>query len=356
MDLKELLLSDFPKISDQEWKDKVIKDLRGKDFEETLVWEDENGIKHQPYYRKSDLENSELIQDIQDAQRMTNGWNVIETKPIFSDDLATAVKNNQSINLFEINGSILLDLTVYKSKGASIATELSLALHHVLEYMDAFTEKSLSSEEAAKNLSFALAFGNSYFSEIAKGRAFRYLVSKLFSAYGIDKEIHVVGLGSDYYLTNKDAHTNLLRTTTQAMSAVLGGCDKIYIPAFDENANTSELGKRMSRNIQLILKEESHFGKIIDASSGSYYIEKLTADFAEKAWNQFIEIESKGGLINILESGSLKEILEKDRIGRVKKYRSGERMLLGVNKFQNELGVNLDMAKGVEFLAKEVEL
>jgi methylmalonyl-CoA mutase len=163
-------------------------------------------------------------------------------------------------------------------------------------------------------------------------------------------------LGSDYYLAHVDAHTNLLRTTTQAMSAVLAGCDEVYIPAFDENANPSELGKRMARNIQLILKEESHFGKITDAASGSYYIEKLTEGFAEKAWEKFLEIESKGGLMKILESGYLNEILEKDRISRITTYQSGERVLLGVNKFQNEIGVKLKLDEKVKTLAKELEL
>ena len=356
MDLRELLLSDFPKIADQDWKDKVIKDIRGKDFEETLVWEDENGIKHQPYYRKSDVENSDLIEAIQQAQRQSKDWSILEEKPDFSDSLADGIKSNSKKELNLSANEILLDLSIYKTKGATIVTELALALHHVLEYMDALTENGLSAKDASEELCFVLAFGNSYFSEIAKGRAFRFLVSRLFESFEINPEIKVIGLGSDYYLADKDAHTNLLRTTTQAMSAVLGGCDSIYIPAFDENANSSELGKRMARNIQLILKEESHFGKIIDAASGSYYIEKISAEFVEKAWEKFLEIEAKGGLIAIMNSGYLREILEKDKTTRINKYKSGERVLLGVNKFQNTKGVNLTLAQGTESIAKELEL
>jgi hypothetical protein len=356
MDLEELLLSDFPKVSDQDWKNKVIKDLRGKNFDETLVWEDESGIKHQPYYRKSDVEKSDFIQEIQQAQRTINNWIVLENKPEFSDALAEGVRMNKVPGLELFTKNTTLDFTVYKSRGASIVTELALALHHALEYMDFLTDSGMSAKEASEKLAFGFAFGNSYFSEIAKGRAFRYLISKLFSTYKIDKPVRIVGLGSDYYLAHVDAHTNLLRTTTQAMSAVLAGCDEVYVPAFDENADSSELGKRMSRNIQLILKEESHFGKIIDASSGSYYIEKLTAEFAEKAWEQFLEIESKGGLLNIMETGHLNEVLEKDRLNRIESYKSGERVLLGVNKFQNESGVHLSMPKEIENLAKELEL
>lgn len=355
MKLEELLLSDFPKISDQEWKEKVMKDLRGKDFEETLVWTDENKIQHQPYYRKSDLANSEQLKAVQQAQRMTRDWQILESKPELNDSIADFVSQNK-IEKFSWNEEVnLLDLTVYKSKGATIVHELALGLHHVLEYMDAITESGITADEAAKKLKFAMAFGNSYFSEIAKARAFRYLLAKLFSAYGINVDAQIVGIGSDYYLAHEDAHTNLLRTTTQAMSAVLGGCNELYIPAFDENANSSELGKRMARNIQLILKEESHFGNVIDPASGSYYIEYLTEEIANKAWQVFVEIEEKGGLFKIIESGYLKEMLEGDKKRRIEEYKSGDRVLLGVNKFKNDKGVDLDLDQTVENLAKEVQ-
>ncbi|KAA3650854.1 MAG: hypothetical protein DWP98_03850 [Bacteroidetes bacterium] len=355
MNLEELLLSDFPRVSDEKWKDVVIKDLRGKDFEETLVWKDENGIDHHPYYRKSDTFDSSLIVAIQNAQRTDNDWIILEHKPKMNDEITQFVNQNKVEKINNLDGNIKLDLSIYKSKGANTVHELALALHHVLEYMDVLTKNGYSAAKASQKLVYVLAFGNSYFTEIAKGRAFRYLLSQLFLAYDIQPELKIIGLGSDYYLAHQDAHTNLLRTTTQAMSAVLAGCDEIYIPAFDENANTSELGKRMARNIQLILKEESHFGKITDAASGSYYIESLTKTLSEKAWDLFLEIESKGGLFQLIANGELKEMLHKDKTERIAKYKSGERLILGVNRYKNPEGLDLELKEGIEMLAKEVE-
>lgn len=354
MDLKELLLSDFPLVSDQEWKEKVVKDLRGKEFDDTLIWKDENGINHKPYYRKSDIEKIENLESIQVSQRNDKDWEILENKPLITDPLKNAVKTNLA-NGLDLTGNSKLDFTIYKTKGASILTELSLALHHVLEYVDAKTSEGNNPDKVFKELEYHFAFGNSYFLEIAKGRAFRFLISKLQSAYKVKSHSIIIGHGSQYYLADKDAHTNLLRTTTQAMSAVLGGCNSVFIPAFDEFGNKCELGKRMARNIQLILKEESYFGNVIDAASGSYYIESLTNELCIKAWDLFVEIEEEGGLIAILNSGKLKRLLIKDREARIKTYDSEGRVLLGVNKFKNGNGVELNVSSDVELLAREVK-
>jgi methylmalonyl-CoA mutase len=176
------------------------------------------------------------------------------------------------------------------------------------EYLAQLTDRGISVEDAASKIRFSFGIGSDYFMEIAKLRAARILWEQIADAYNVsDKkrfrmEIHsVTKVWND---TIDDPYINMLRTQTEAMSAVLGGTDSLTVNPFDITINTpDEFSERMARNQQLILKEESWLDKVADPSAGSYYIENLTALIAENSWRLFLRAENLGGFIQALNSG-----------------------------------------------------
>lgn len=418
------LFEDFNTITHQEWKDKIIADLKGKAFDDTLVWRDESAIAHQPYYTSENLKANELAQQIQVAQKQTNDWKIVQEHNFndpnwenltqqslnngvdevvlqhsSSDDeqeklrhhlnhlnseklpntfhidiIASHLKGENELEtnfeqLIEVTKQritanntspfIMVDGSVYKNAGATIVQELAYTLHHAVEYLDRLTDAGLDAQAIFNRFYFKTAFGTSYFSEIAKGRAFRFLLQQLASAYQINSAPYIVGEASTYYHAHKDAHTNLLRLSSQCMSAVLGNCDAIQLASFDSHENASSLGIRMSRNIALILKEESFFSQVSDISSGSFYLESLTCEIAEKAWNLFLEIERNGGLIKEFDNGNLASTLTQAHQERINSYSS--RAMVGVNKYKNDnatdLTVKSENSKGIKalVLSKEID-
>jgi methylmalonyl-CoA mutase len=140
-----------------------------------------------------------------------------------------------------------------------------------------------------------------------------------------------------------DPYTNMLRTTTEAMSAIIGGCDSLSVLPFNEGfGKVNDFSSRIARNQQHILKDESYLDKVADISSGSYYIETLTDRLAEAAWEQFKVIESKGGFIKCIENGFIQDTISKDAELIVSQVEEGKMVLVGVNKFQNPKENELD--------------
>ncbi len=346
------LFSEFNEVSDSEWREKVIKDLKGKDFEDTLTWKDENGIIHQPYYRESDIKGDERILAIQNAQRIDKGWELLENLDAIDDPLADYLFNGKDQIKIKASNSYHVSSFYYKNKGASIVQELSYTILHSIELIDTLTENGIRVDDSIKNLKFYVSIGNSYFLEIAKFRALRYLLKYLYKSYKIDHDPTVIGVGSKYYLSHLDMHTNLLRLTTQGMSAVVGGCDALYLPSFDVFGKSSEFGKRMSRNIQLILENESYFKNVIDPASGSYYVEKLSLEIVEKTWSHLRGIEENGGLIKHIESGEFKKEMNQTKASRLSSFKEG-RVMVGVNEFKNPEGLDGDLNSS-ENLSKEI--
>ena len=209
-----------------------------------------------------------------------------------------------------INGSWFSD------SGADVVSELAVSLSLGNEYMSVLTGKGMSSPQAASRIRFSFGTGSNYFFEIAKLRAARLLWALVCSAYGAENvpearmEIHSVT--GRWNKTEKDPFVNLLRTQTEAMSAVLGGADSVTVEPFDRTFRTpEEFSERLARNQQLLLKEEAYFDKVIDPAKGSWYIEKITSMIAEEAWKLFIETEKQGGFISALSSGTIGDMLKR---------------------------------------------
>ena len=239
------------------------------------------------------------------------------------------------------------------NSGASIIQELAYALSMANDYMARLTDAGMSIDAIAKNITLSLGVGANYFMEIAKLRAARFLWAKMVEAYNPQdeesKKVFIHCNTSGYNQTIYDAHNNILRATTEAMSAVIGGCNSLQIKPFDATYQSSDdFSERIARNIQVILKEEAYFDKIVDPSAGSYYIENITDALIEQVWNEFLEVEQKGGYLKALKQGYIQEQIEKTDAERAKRFAQRRDVLVGTNQYPhyNEFSsekLNLEM-------------
>lgn len=256
-------------------------------------------------------------------------WNPLAGEA--DDSVFEAVKGSQKSlsRYFEVDAYSL------QQSGANIAQELAFALSLGHEYLLRQLKAGLSIDEALVNLHFTLGVGSSYLFEIAKFRAFRMLWASIARSYEPEHRCNeLVCVTAKTGFLNKsmrDPYTNLLRQTTEAMSAAQGGANQLWIQPYDAHteAGASDFAQRMATNISLILKEESYMEKVIDAVGGSYAIEALTEQIADQAWALFQEMEQNGGVNGDL----LKDkVLETARL-RVQLLRDKKKTLIGVNKY-----------------------
>lgn len=209
--------------------------------------------------------------------------------------------------------SVGIDVCPYAEAGASIAQELAIAVATAVEYLRAMIRRGVTLADAASCICFQLSVGADFFMEIAKLRALRTLWSNIVKAFGGDDEscktvIHSVT--TRHNKTEHDLHVNILRVTTEAYSAVLGGCDTLDVAPFDDILGLpDELSRRISRNIQAILKDECHGDKVIDPAGGAWYTEKMTQDLSKKAWELFQDIERAGGMVEALKAGLVQNMV-----------------------------------------------
>ncbi len=247
----------------------------------------------------------------------------------------------------------------FHNAGASLVQELAFALSAVNEYIQKLDDKGVSPEEAAPNIRLSFAAGPNYFMEIAKFRAARILWSKILEAWNVPADIagrmHIHATNSAWNKTVYDPYVNMLRATTESMSAVIGGINSFTAEPFDKpfKKEATGFGQRIARNTQLILKEEAYFDKIVDPGGGSYYIENLTTSIMEEAWKLFLETEDKGGFSESLKSDFIQERVEESAAQRDKNIATRREVLLGTNHFPNsseKVSGNID--EGVEWPAQ----
>ena len=208
------------------------------------------------------------------------------------------------------------------------------------EYLTRLTDLGLSVDDVAPRIKFNFGVGSNYFMEIAKLRAARVLWAKIVNAYGPnDVEItkmHIHSANSNFNKTIYDTHVNLLRTTTETMSAVLAGTDSFAALPFNSTYQwPDEFSERIARNQQLLIKEESFVDKIADPAAGSYYIENLTNDIIEQAWNLFLAIDEAGGYIEAVKKGLVQEDIEKSAQQRKDFAATRKEIYLGTNQYPN---------------------
>jgi methylmalonyl-CoA mutase len=234
--------------------------------------------------------------------------------------------------------TVHLNASYFNNAGADIVAELAYGISMGNEYLAQLTERGVSAEVAASKIRFSFGIGSDYFPEIAKLRAARLLWSVVTSRYNQGGSEHpkmnIHCVTSEWNKTIYDPYVNMLRTQTEAMSAILGGTDSLTVEPFDiAFRQPGEFSERIARNQQLILKEESYFDKVADPAAGSYYIENLTNLIADNAWKLFLEIEEQGGFLSSLKSGFIQEKLSESAGKRKSDVASGKEILLGTNKY-----------------------
>ncbi len=271
-----------------------------------------------------------------------NKWNFTINKDCFGNALRTGnyfetseedINDLQALADADIDGfkPICVNANIYHNSGATVAEELAIALAHGHEYLTQHNIKD------ASKFWFNFAVGPNYFEQIAKFRAFRRLWNNVLTQYGI--ETTPTSLYAETGTRNKtifDAHVNLLRTTTEAMSAVLGGADQVCIKPFDSTFNPTPFGERIARNQQLLLEYESYFSKINDPAAGAYFIENLTEEIAQKVWSIFQDIEAHGGFLKGIEDGSIQKRILTSAHGEQEAFNSNNISLLGTNLYPNK--------------------
>lgn len=225
------------------------------------------------------------------------------------------------------------------NSGATICQELGMALSWACDYMNILTSFGFEADIAAKQIGFVFASGSNYFMEIAKIRAARMLWANIAKEFKCSEEAckaHITGVSSNINKSVFDPYVNLLRSTTQTMSAAIAAADAICVTSFDiAYKEEDDFSARIARNQQIILKEESFMNKIVDPSAGSYYIESLTDSIAEHSWKIFLDIEEKESFAKAIESNYIQEEIEKSAAQKAKDFANRKIVLTGVNQYPN---------------------
>jgi methylmalonyl-CoA mutase len=300
------LQQDFPPVSTKEWEALIRNDLKGADTQMKLGWQSEEGLSVQPFYVRADIETENL--PVPGEFPFTRGPG----------------RRWQEAQNFEPPSDAIRADHLHEA-GATAVQELAFALAEGVETYR-------RTKDCTGSMLFVYSVGSNYFFEIAKLRSARLLWSLAMSAFDagdqacLQARIHVRSS-----LLNKsflDPYTNLLRVTTEAMSAVIGGCDSLDIRPFGFDAS-------LAVNVQRVLREEAMLDRVLDAGGGSAYLEVLTNSLAREAWRVFQEIEATGGWTCALRSRMVETELERSRQVKAKAVASRERVLVGVNEFPN---------------------
>ena len=249
-------------------------------------------------------------------------------------DLAAKWEKYKHVRLVTVGGD------KFNASGATIVQELTFTLAVGHEYMVKLMEAGLSPDRAAYTLRFSMAVSSNYFMEIAKFRAARMLWANIVAQYKPATQcvgkMFVHAVTSRWNQTVYDPYVNMLRGTTEAMSATIAGAHSLEVEPFDASFETpTEFSRRIARNVQLLLKHESHFDQVSDPSGGSYYIETLTNSIATEAWKLFREVEDKGGYIAAFKEGFITGAVEASAAAKDKAVATRRTILLGANQYPN---------------------
>jgi methylmalonyl-CoA mutase len=249
-------------------------------------------------------------------------------------------KNSDFEVLNELN-HIPVNAILYKECGANVVQELAYTLAHLNEYLFYFDNNNILSKY--KDVHIQVSIGNSYFKEISKLRALRALVNHLLNEYHHTANVHIHAQTTLLNKSFKDIYNNIIRTTTEAMSAIFGGANSISILPFDYPfKKVSDFSLRMARNQLIMMKEESYLNKTAETTSGDYFVEKYTQELIEKSYQKFLDIEKQNGLITLLEQNIIQQEIQKSYEIELQNYINNQSVLIGVNKYPNPKDENIE--------------
>jgi methylmalonyl-CoA mutase len=233
--------------------------------------------------------------------------------------------------------TIKVDATVYHEAGATEAFELAALGSTLIAYLRMFEAADVSPEDALPQIAFGISTDTDLFTTVAKLRAARRLIWRIADASGAGEaagSLHLSAYASMRMMAKRDPWTNMLRSTLACAGGVLGGANAITVLPFTAAlGEADDISRRMARNIQIVLQEESWLGRVLDPMGGSWYIEAITDEMAKAAWTLLQEIEAKGGIISALDQGFVQDKIAADAATRAKAIATGKRDLTGVSAF-----------------------
>jgi methylmalonyl-CoA mutase len=252
---------------------------------------------------------------------------------IIGDIIEYTAKNMPKFNSISISGYHM------QEAGANQALELAFTLADGKEYVKTAIAKGMDVDDFAGRLSFFWAIGMNFYLEIAKMRAARLLWTRIMKGFNAKKPkslmLRTHCQTSGWSLTEQDPYNNVVRTTIEAMAAVFGGTQSLHTNSFDEAiALPTEFSARIARNTQLIIQEETHITNVVDPWAGSYMMESLTQEMADKAWSIIEEVEAMGGMTKAVDSGWAKLKIEAAAAEKQARIDSGKDVIVGVNKYK----------------------
>lgn len=235
--------------------------------------------------------------------------------------------------------TVLVNTSPYHNSGANTVQELAIAISTGVYLLQKLMDRGWKLEKALSKMIFHFAIGSNFFMETAKLRAARLLWNKTVEAFGAGEQERKMEISAETSLFTKtvfDPYVNMLRIGNEAFAAVLGGVQYLRTGTFDEALGHGDtFSERVARNTQLILKSEAHLEKVADPAGGSWYIESLTRQLAEKAWEFFLEIDSKGGMMEVLKTGWLQEQIDQIAKEREKDIFKRKKSIIGTNVYAN---------------------
>lgn len=251
-----------------------------------------------------------------------------------SDVLTWSKEHTPSLQTILIRGE------VYHNGGASAVEELACALATGAFYLAEMSERGHNVQQIASSLRFSFAIGSNYFMEIAKLRAARLLWSNIVRVFGGNEEVQkmwIHGRTSAWTKTKYDPYVNMLRGTTEAFAAAVGGANSIHVSRFDEVLGSStEFSRRIARNTSIILQEESHIGITSDPVGGSWYVESLTNEVGKQTWAIFQQIEAKGGMFSAAQQQFVQKMISKTEQKKIKNVMMRKDVIVGTNRYSNK--------------------
>ena len=288
------------------------------------------------YFEKKGYDKEKLVGSInwdpmhRIVMRGKDVTKVLEVAP----QIVEALKDYPKFRCVAVNAGAL------NNAGAYIVQELGYALAWGNEYLNQLVEAGVEPTLAASKIKFNLGISENYFMEIAKFRAARMLWAEIVKQYepkcDCACKMCVNATTTSYNMTVFDSYVNLLRTQTETMSAALAGVHSIVVNPFDAAYETpTDFSERIARNQQLLLKEESHFDKVVDPSAGSYFIEELTTSLADVAWKLFLKVEEEGGFLAAIKAGTVQDDINATNEKRHKDAAQRKEFILGTNQFPN---------------------
>ena len=268
---------------------------------------------------------------------ISTGWDPA-SNPGFAAEIIAA--SSTTFVPFTISGK------AFEAAGATGTEELGLSLAAAIDFMAEMQQRGLPVNRISGSVTFSFAIGSTFFIEIARFRAFRTLWARVVESFNgthDDARARIHAHTSHWNKTIYDPHVNILRATSEAMAAVIGGADSITVAPFDVCYKAPDAAsRRLARNAQLILRHEAHLDRVADPGGGSYFLEVLTDAIARRSWERMQEIEQAGGYRRAKEAGLIAKILAASRCAKEQAVATRRRILTGTNRFANPAEEALD--------------